>query len=121
MATLKANSLSIPIVAYVNSDGVKTRAQLLNELYALIDVSKTTYSSKFIVGILPFRVGYLMENNNNSALTYTISDFADGLGPVTGVIKIKNGSSTWKEYYGNTSNDMSNDIFPAGSRVAICY
>ena len=121
MATLKQDSLSIPLAAYVNSDGVKTRAQLLNELFALIDMSKITYSSKFVVGILPFRVGYLMENNNNYHLTYTISDFASNLGPVTGVIKIQNGSSTWKEYYGNTSSDLSSDVFPAGSRVAILY
>lgn len=101
----------------VSSDGTKTFATLLNELYALIDMSKMSIHSKLAVG------GYLF-TRYTTTLTFTGTSTSSSTLD-TRTITIGSNDSVYYEGVisasGFTSYDISTIVAPIGTTITLYY
>ena len=100
----------------VTADGVKTASQLLDDLFAAVDITKVTTKSTFakddsvftITGITNSRLAFV---NISVSLTDTI---------ITEV-HVMNSASTYQANVNGTASDSSSYVFPVGTTFSIVY
>lgn len=104
----------------VTADGVKTRAQLYNELFALIDITKVSYNSKLSINgwTLPvtiFTSTYIIcagISTVDATTTYTQSNNLSS-----------NSTSFWRNITntGATSGDRTSEVVSSGTKIEFIY
>lgn len=104
----------------VNTDGVKTRSQIFDDLYALIDPSKITgrsfLSADSAAGSSVFQI------SNISGSTYVFTQISLSASDIVGAcVNVKASGSTYYASAGTTVTDGSSYVMPAGATFTIHY
>lgn len=103
----------------VTGNGVKTRAQLLNELYALVDYSKFTEKSVLVIST----TCYHMTSYNSTHLNFSYAQAASSSLNVEEV-RMSSNSSAYTgsaSSSGYTRSDDSSTIIPNGMVIKLIY
>ena len=105
----------------VTADGVKTRSQLYDELFALIDISKVSYFSKLVaLGWTKYvsyydntQIIFASVTTVDATTTYSQSDY----------LKASGSGGYWRNITnsGATSGDRASDIVSNGAKIQFYY
>ena len=109
-----------PITA--TGDGVKTYAEILNGLYAQIDPTKVTASTKLTMVASSITVYASLESSNSSE--YTFVSEAPGGSPLEMYFRsliLKSSASQYVAIHGSTVSDASTAAVPSGDTLTITY
>ena len=117
MAELKKKVLDFGSVS-VTANGVKTNGQLLNELYALIDMSKLTGQS-YLTNDGRNHAPFISYNTQNE-IFFATAGIYDG-SPNISQYTLRNSGSTYEHIYSNTNHSYTNEIASNGVVIAIHY
>ena len=108
------NAIHNPEKITVLGDGVKTAKQLLNEIYAQLDQSKLSASSRMIFGNNVLQYSFI-------SLTFTQSLIQESSGkPCVQRAVLAQADSTWSYSVGSVV-DQSSVVMPSGSVISLIY
>lgn len=103
----------------VVADGVKTASTLLNELYALVDFTKITPHSLFVIETSSIYIFQITRINSNF-LEFTSDEIASASQHYTRAVKIASTSTYLTDTNGTISN-TSSIVQPNGDKYKIIY
>ena len=109
-----------PITA--TGDGVKTYAEILNGLYAEIDSSKVTSSTKLTMVSATITVYATLESADSSTYNFVCS--SPGGSPLEMYFRcliFKSSASQYVSIHGSTVADVSSSAMPSGDTITITY
>lgn len=109
------SKIATPEKVEVSGNGVKTRSQLFDELYALIDVTKLTPKSVLVRQTAT----YLVRSFDMSDLKFS-NTYATNNAFSIDTIELK--SSASKEYvYSGSYSEVSGSVIPSGDKITLYY
>ena len=104
----------------VVANGVKTASTLLNELHALVDFTKITPHSLFIIessSVYPFQIVRIGSN----FLEFTSDEIASASQHYIRAVKVASSASTFFTETNGTIADRSSIVQPNGDKYKIIY
>lgn len=104
----------------VTGDGSKTYAQLLNELYALVDLSKISKSSVLQIQSSGGFNNAVLNTGTSSSLTFTWSYARQNGGSEVRQYLVSS-TSGYYQTQGSTYSDNSSIVVASGTKLAIEY
>lgn len=102
----------------VASDGVKTYATLLTELYALVDFTKITSKSCLVINAEYLHIGIYDTSNNTIGFT-RVYEYSGGLGCIIAHMTAASKNLFYGPY--NSVTDIGAQVVPAGQTMTIEY